>query len=76
MQYTPPPYSCTRERALYGCGNRSVFESLLKLTITVRPDSAGLRSSQKMVPAWIRTASSATESEATSSLVIGDFQLP
>lgn len=49
---------------------------LRKLTMTERPDSMGLRSSQYTVPSKIWTWSRVTDSEVMRPLVIGDFQLP
>src|SRR5215218_3836828 len=73
----PPPYSCTRVRALKGCGvTSSVRLSGVSSTITLRPPSPGRLSSQYTSPPSVTTSASPTTLLTITSEEIGDLQEP
>src|SRR5215204_6298096 len=73
----PPPYSCTRVRALKGCGvTSSVRRSGFRSTTTLRPPSPGRLSSQYTSLPSITTSASPTTPLTIKSEEIGDLQEP
>src|SRR5215204_4194280 len=73
----PPPYSCTRVRALKGCGvTSSVRPSGVRSTMTLRPPSPGRLSSQYTSLPSITTSASPTTPLTIKSEEIGDLQEP